>query len=257
MRYDRHMIIGRKLFIARRQKKLSRAKVAELMGVHETTVKRYEDGTVKALDVEKLKDFSKILSIPLEELIEPVDACDILEDKNKDAKNTFTLCLYDEINFLGNISIEKRKQELDNKHPSKKFMFFISEEDEVTELQYRTEIINPYFQKMKDIELIGVRIKDDSINKIAPNRMYAIVEFFGNIGDEELLENGNLILTLDKEHEVIFRHYSKHGETIVLTPNSTDKNIQPIVFFGDEINKFRVLGRVWGFITLIEEYTTP
>lgn len=63
-------------------------------------------------------------------------------------------------------------------------------------------------------------------------------------------------MTIDKNNVVIFRHYSKHGDTIVLTPNSNNKTIQPIVFFGEEIKKFRLLGRVWGFITPIEEYSS-
>ena len=86
--------------------------------------------------------------------------------------------------------------------------------------------------------------------------MYAIVEIFGNIGDEKILENGNLIMTIDKNNKVIFRHYSKHGDTIVLTPNSNDKTIQPIVFFEEEIKQFRLLGRVHGFITTLQEYVS-
>ena len=63
-------------------------------------------------------------------------------------------------------------------------------------------------------------------------------------------------MTIDKNNKVIFRHYSKHGDTIVLTPNSNDKTIQPIVFFEEEIKQFRLLGRVHGFITTLQEYVS-
>ena len=252
---EANKIIGKKLYTARKRKKLSRAKIAELMGIHETTVKRYEDGEVKSLDVEKLKDFSKILNIPLDLLIDVIDGSYILEDTSED-KNTFTLRLYDEVNFLENISLKERTIELDSKFPNDKFQFIVSQDNEIIELRYRAELVNPYFSVGQDIEFCGIRIQDDSIDKVALPRMYAVVEIFGNIGDEEVLKNGNLIMTIDKNNVVIFRHYSKHGDTIVLTPNSNNKTIQPIVFFGEEIKKFRLLGRVWGFITPIEEYSS-
>lgn len=255
MSYEANKIIGKKLYTARKRKKLSRAKIAELMGIHETTVKRYEDGEVKSLDVEKLKDFSKILNIPLDLLIDVIDGSYIFEDTSED-KNTFTLRLYDEVNFLENISLKERTIELDSKFPNDKFQFIVFQDNEIIELRYRAELVNPYFSVGQDIEFCGIRIQDDSIDKVALPRMYAVVEIFGNIGDEEVLKNGNLIMTIDKNNVVIFRHYSKHGDTIVLTPNSNNKTIQPIVFFGEEIKKFRLLGRVWGFITPIEEYSS-
>ena len=257
MTSDANKTIGKRLYNARRRKKLSRAKVAELMGVHETTVKRYEDGEVKSLDVEKLKDFSKILNIPLDQLIEIIDGSHIFED-NSDDKNTFELRLYDEVNFLGNTTLTERTVELDLKYPNpnEKFQFIVSLDNEIIELRYHTEFVNPYLLIIPVIEFVGIRINDNGIDKIAPHGMYAIVEIFGNIGDEKILENGNLIMTIDKNNKVIFRHYSKHGDTIVLTPNSNDKTIQPIVFFEEEIKQFRLLGRVHGFITTLQEYVS-
>ena len=39
--------IGYKIFEIRKNKKMSRRKLAEFLGVHETTIKRYEDGDTK------------------------------------------------------------------------------------------------------------------------------------------------------------------------------------------------------------------
>ena len=154
---EANKIIGKKLYTARKRKKLSRAKIAELMGIHETTVKRYEDGEVKSLDVEKLKDFSKILNIPLDLLIDVIDGSYILEDTSED-KNTFTLRLYDEVNFLENISLKERTIELDSKFPNDKFQFIVSQDNEIIELRYRAELVNPYFSVGQDIEFCGIRI---------------------------------------------------------------------------------------------------
>ena len=112
------------------------------MGVHETTVKRYEDGEVKSLDVRKIKRFSKILNIPLEQLIEIIDGSYIFEDNSND-KNTFALRLYDEVNFLGNTTLKERTAELDLKYPNpnEKFQFIVSLDNEIIELRYRTEFV--------------------------------------------------------------------------------------------------------------------
>lgn len=61
--------VGRHLYEARKQKGYSRAKVGELVGLHETTVKRYEDGEIKALDIEKIKLFAKALNTPAASLL--------------------------------------------------------------------------------------------------------------------------------------------------------------------------------------------
>lgn len=61
--------VGRRLYNARKEKGYSRAKVGELVGLHETTVKRYEDGLIKALDIERLKSFAEVLGTSASELI--------------------------------------------------------------------------------------------------------------------------------------------------------------------------------------------
>lgn len=53
--------IGKKIFIARKKMKMSRAKLGEIVNLHESTVKRYEDGDIKSLDIEKMKEFAKAL----------------------------------------------------------------------------------------------------------------------------------------------------------------------------------------------------
>ena len=58
---DYNKSVGRRLYEARKAKGYSRAKVGELVGLHETTVKRYEDGDIKSLDIERLKALLKFL----------------------------------------------------------------------------------------------------------------------------------------------------------------------------------------------------
>lgn len=62
-------LIGQKIYDNRKKKKMSRKALGEKVNLHETTVKRYEDGDIKNLSVEKLEEFAKALDISLSELL--------------------------------------------------------------------------------------------------------------------------------------------------------------------------------------------
>ena len=66
---DYNKSVGRRLYEARKAKGYSRAKVGELVGLHETTVKRYEDGDIKSLDIERLKAFAEVLGTSATDLL--------------------------------------------------------------------------------------------------------------------------------------------------------------------------------------------
>lgn len=61
--------VGRKLFNARKKKEMSRACLGKMVNLHESTVKRYEDGQIKTLDIEKMKEFANALDITPEFLM--------------------------------------------------------------------------------------------------------------------------------------------------------------------------------------------
>lgn len=60
---DGNKKIGKKLFGARKSKGLSRAELGKLLGLHESTIKRYEDGDIKSLGIDKLQEFAKYLDV--------------------------------------------------------------------------------------------------------------------------------------------------------------------------------------------------
>ena len=61
--------VGNKIFAARKKLKMSRVELGNKLGLHEVSIKKYEDGNIKALDIEKLKEFSNALDIPFTYLI--------------------------------------------------------------------------------------------------------------------------------------------------------------------------------------------
>lgn len=54
--------VGLKLFSLRKELKMTRAELGEKIGLHESTIKRYEDGEIKTLDIEKIKEFAEALN---------------------------------------------------------------------------------------------------------------------------------------------------------------------------------------------------
>lgn len=55
--------VGLKIFNARKKLKMTRAELGKKVNLHESTIKRYEDGHIKSLDIEKLKEFAIALDI--------------------------------------------------------------------------------------------------------------------------------------------------------------------------------------------------
>lgn len=55
--------VGKKIFNARKSLNMSRAELGKRVNLHESTVKRYEDGHINSIDIAKLKEFANALNI--------------------------------------------------------------------------------------------------------------------------------------------------------------------------------------------------
>lgn len=76
--------VGLKIFNARKELKMSRCELGKKINLHESTIKRYEDGHIKSLDIEKLKEFANALDISPEYLMG-------LEDNKNESSSNFNL----------------------------------------------------------------------------------------------------------------------------------------------------------------------
>lgn len=61
--------VGQRIFEARKRRKISRKEIADFLQVHETTIKRYEDGNTKKLPTDRLEKIAKYLNTSIEYLI--------------------------------------------------------------------------------------------------------------------------------------------------------------------------------------------
>lgn len=55
--------LGKRLKKSRLELDLTLKELGKMVNLHESTIKRYEDGEIKTLDIEKIKDFSKALKV--------------------------------------------------------------------------------------------------------------------------------------------------------------------------------------------------
>ena len=62
--------MGQKIYMARKAAKMSRAELGKLVDLHETTVKRYEDGDIKSPNLTNLRAFANALKIDYHYLVD-------------------------------------------------------------------------------------------------------------------------------------------------------------------------------------------
>lgn len=61
--------LGLRLFNARKNLGMPRKEVGDALGLHESTIKRYEDGEIESLAIDKIVDFAKVLKVSPEYLM--------------------------------------------------------------------------------------------------------------------------------------------------------------------------------------------
>ena len=62
--------MGQKIYTARKAAHMSRAELGKRVDLHETTVKRYEDGDIKSPNLTNLRAFAKALAIDYHDLVD-------------------------------------------------------------------------------------------------------------------------------------------------------------------------------------------
>lgn len=61
--------VGKRIKKARKLKKMSMKTLGELVQLHESTVSRYEKGGIMSLDIDKLKEFARVLDVSVSYLM--------------------------------------------------------------------------------------------------------------------------------------------------------------------------------------------
>lgn len=98
--------IGLKIHNARKNKKMTMKELGKKVGLHESTVSRYEKGDIQSLDIETIKKFAKVLGVDASYLSgwdrEPLNN---VVDEDKEIVSYFLK--YDSYDTSGRMSIEQ------------------------------------------------------------------------------------------------------------------------------------------------------
>ena len=62
---DYNIMVGERIRNSRKRLKLTMKELGEKVGLHESTISRYENGDIANLNIEKIKEFAYVLNVPV------------------------------------------------------------------------------------------------------------------------------------------------------------------------------------------------
>lgn len=234
--------VGLIIFNARKKKKLSRAALGEIVNLHESTIKRYEDGQIKTLDIEKMKEFAKALDIPPEELMGWNDP-NLMNNINKLTQNLTNIA-----DIALDIGLEQEDliTLFNSLIPPITVYGKVCAGDGIEALEAPIdEIGDPYYRIIG--EKFALLVEGDSMNNVVNNGMYAIIQ------KQPLVKNGEIAVVLIDNEVGMLKRFYQLDDMVILRPDSTNPDHKPLTFIGEEINSLKILGRYLGCVSPMEK----
>ncbi len=103
------------------------------------------------------------------------------------------------------------------------------------------EITNPYHYIKGD--LFALQVHGDSMNNIVDDGMYAIVK------RQNIIANGEIAVILIDHQLGMLKRFYQYDDVVILRPDSSNPEHQPLTFVGEQINDIKVLGKLIGFVS--------
>lgn len=83
-----------------------------------------------------------------------------------------------------------------------------------------------------------LRVNGESMNKVVRNGAFALIH------KQDFVENGEIAVVLVNGDDATLKHFSKEGDIVVLTPESTDDNFKQQIYTKD--TPIKVIGKYIG-----------
>ena len=87
-------------------------------------------------------------------------------------------------------------------------------------------------------EYFFLRVNGESMNKIVKNGAFALIH------KQDIVENGEIAVILVNGYDATLKKFTRHGELIILEPNSTDESFETQVY--DKTTTIKILGKYVG-----------
>ena len=198
------------------------------MNIHETTLKRYEDGDIKKLSLDTFKILASFYDVEpydiigLENLITNKNALNTVENNHRlyqpKEQQSSHLTVYGKV-CAGN-GIEALEDPID-------------------------EIGDPYYRIEE--EKFALLVDGDSMNNVVNDGMYAIIEKRPVVSKVEIA-----VVLIDNEVGMLKRFFQIDESTVILKPDSSNPEHKSMMFEGNDINRLKILGRYIGHVSPME-----
>lgn len=227
MEEQMNISIGNRLKKLRLDNNFSRKEVSKRLNIHETTLKRYEDGDIKKLSLDTFKILASFYGVEPYDIIGLENLTTNKDDLNKIA-NLQTPCQTKEqqtnyITVYGKVcagdGIEAFEDPIDN-------------------------IGDPYYRIKR--EKFALLVDGDSMNNVVNDGMYAIIEKI------PMVSNGEIAVVLINNEIGMLKRFYQLDDMVILRPDSSNPEHKPLTFVGEEINSLKILGRYLGCVSPME-----
>lgn len=207
--------LGEYLEKIRKQRNLSLRQVDYKSNVSYSHLSMIEKGSRKALPL-TLKELSRVYNIDYIDLLEKAGYIDLAEKEKieTDKKNKFYMCpVYGQISA----GIPNWAEEcIEGRLPIDPELM---------------GIVNPE-------EHYFLRVKGESMNKVIKNGAFALIH------KQDFVNNGEIAVVLVNGDNATLKHFSKEGDIVVLTPESTDNAFKQQIYTKD--TPIKVIGKYVG-----------
>ena len=210
--------VGARLYSRRKELKLTRAELGKKINLHESTIKRYEDGEIKTLDIEKIKEFAEALETTPAHLMGWEDAKPTFPDN----LIPLTKKSMKKVPLVGTIACGTP---------------ILADENIMDYIDMDSDIHADFALRCKGDSMINARIFDGDIVyiKITPQ-----------------VENGEIAAVLIDNivSEATLKRFFKDTEKIRLC--AENPMYKDLVFFHEEMNDVHILGKAVAFLSAVK-----
>lgn len=216
MEKDFNIEVGKRLFSSRKAKSMTRAELGKILKLHESTIKRYEDGEIKSLSIDKLKEFAHALGVDPGYIMGWIDSTPKVDNYNLSEISTVIPSDIINLPIVGTVRAGQpifAIENIEGHFPAPKTML------------------------SSDKEYFYLKVKGDSMNLKFQEGSLLLVEKCSTI------ENGEIGVVLIDGLEATVKKVVSNENIITLIPMSSNPEHVPMIYdiVKDEV---RIIGKV-------------
>lgn len=213
-RSEFNKLLGNRIRDARKAKNITLLELGKLVGISESTVKRYEDGSIKSVSIDMLKKFSTALNV------QPAD----LMGWDTSPKKTIPTFDYTHIPVgIAAGALESCEGLMD-----------------LPTVNLPDFLLGKY---ARNKNIVIMHVNGESMNNVIQNG--ATIAVLTGL-ELESIHDGDIVIAATDKGEYTMKHYidDEKNYRIILRPDSTDPSFTDLIFNYEEAQDIKIFGKV-------------